>query len=164
MVIGAKWRSKLLIEFTKCAVFIGSEELTQCKVTEPIKIALRDQLVYKAGKKGEEIYDVFFPEAGAKFTGSTFAVVEITGALCTVKGTYTVLGSAIAVPSPNEPGKEARVIKLNFNGEGAPIATYFNHENSKEEQAGALSYEGKASFLKGSIEQELASKETYGAA
>jgi hypothetical protein len=161
IVVGTGSKSKLTIEFTKCTVFVEGRELPQCKVKEPIVIDLRDQLIYKKGKKGEEIFDIFYPAAG-KFAAGVFTDVAIEGA-CLVKGHYEVKGSAIAVPSPNTPGKEAKVVKLSFNGKEAPTGSYENQETKKAEEAGELNLTGKRAYLKGSVEQELENGEEYGA-
>ncbi|HEY3827909.1 MAG TPA: hypothetical protein VGL57_01810 [Solirubrobacteraceae bacterium] len=50
--IGAKWKSKLTIEFTKCTVYnLEGVEEPRCKVVKPVVFELLDQLIYKAGKK-----------------------------------------------------------------------------------------------------------------
>jgi hypothetical protein len=162
--IGAAWRSKMKIEFTACRVFSETgEELTLCTVEEPITIDMLEQLVYKNGRAGEEIYDVFFPAASAKFNGGVLVDVDIKGATCAVKGKYEVKGSAIAVPSPNEPGRESKVMTFYFNGTLAPKKKYFNEETGLEEDAGEMTLAGHETFLKGHIEQELESGEKYGA-
>jgi hypothetical protein len=162
--IGSKWKSKLTIEFTECSVKEEGKEIPECDVKEPISVKMLDQLVYKKGKKGEEILDIFFPEEGKKFTGSTLAKLTLTGAGCGVlEGMYKAEGSAIMVPSPDKPGEEAEKIKLTSEGSEAPTGKYFNHETSTEETAGALKFGGDQAFLKGKIEQELESKEKYGA-
>ncbi|HWX44293.1 MAG TPA: hypothetical protein VNY52_03115 [Solirubrobacteraceae bacterium] len=165
--IGAEMHSKLTIEFTECFVYnLFHEVQNQCKVKEPIVIKLRDQLVYKNHKEGEEIFDIFYPdeEVGkSKFHAGVMTTVTIEGALCTIKGKYEIKGSAIAVPSPNTPGKEERVVKINFNGKEAPTGTYENEERKELEEAGKMVLNGETVYLKGDIEQELKTGAKWGA-
>lgn len=156
--IGAAWRSKLKIEFTKCTV----EEPTTCTVAEPIVLELADQLVYKASKKGEEIYDVFYGAAGKAFTGKFFEM-EFLGAACSISGKKAAKGSAIALPTPKKPGEEAESLKLKFMGETSLKGNYVNRENEKEEKAGELTFAGDPASIEGEIKFELEGKEKFGA-
>jgi hypothetical protein len=162
--IGAKWKSKLTIEFTKCSVFFKGEKVANCAPDEPITIALRDQLIYKNGLKTEEILDIFYPATGKTFLGSTFATVIIEGSGCGVlEGVYKVTGSAIAVMTPNKSGEETtEKMLIKFNGKTAPTGNYFNRENEKTEVAGKLLFDSTEANLKGAITQELESKEKFG--
>ena len=165
--IGADMHSKLKIEFTECFVYNLLLELRpECKVKEPIDIKLRDQLVYKNHKKGEEILDVFYPNEEpkeSKFHAGVMTAVHVEGGTCEIKGVYEIKGSAIAIPSPNTPGNEAKKIKLSFNDESAPTGKYENEETKTEEEAGVMVLNGKAVYLKGEVEQELKNKDEYGA-
>jgi hypothetical protein len=163
--IGPSGKSKLTIEFKNCKVYNLKLEPLPCTVSEPIIIKLRDQLVYKNHKEGEEILEIFYPDEGAgvsKFSAGVFTKITIKACVL-FEGKYEVKGSAIAFPSPNTPGKEAKLIKLNFNGKEAPTGTYYNQETKKEEEAGKMKLAGKEAFLKGTIEQELENKAEYGA-
>jgi hypothetical protein len=156
--IGAAWRSKLKIEFTKCTV----EEPATCTVEEPIVLELADQLVYKASKKGEEIYDVFYGAAGKAFTGQLFEMVFL-GVACSISGKKAARGSAIALPTPKKPGEEAESLKLKFMGETSLKGNYVNRENEKEEKAGELTFTGDPASIEGEIKFELEGKEKFGA-
>jgi hypothetical protein len=164
--VGAEMHSKLTIEFTECFVYNINHELRpECKVKEPIVIKLRDQLVYKNHNEGEEILDIFYPDEEkekSKFNGGVMTTVTIEGT-CAVKGKYEIKGSAIAIPSPNTPGKEEKVIKINFNGSTAPTGTYENEETKKLEEAGKMVLVGEPVYLKGDVEQELKTGAKWGA-
>jgi hypothetical protein len=157
--IGPQWHSELDIEFNKCLV----EGLANCTVEEPILINLDDQLVYKASKKGEEIYDVFYGAAAGKFAGGVFFTITFEGALCPLEGVTAARGSAIALPTPKKPGEEATVLKLKFMGETALKGTYLNKSNEKEEKAGEMTFGGAAASLEGEVKMELPTKEKFGA-
>jgi hypothetical protein len=156
--IGPKWESKLTIEFKECSVFENGILVPGCEVKEPIVVNLLDQLVYKKGKKAEELLDIFYPAKGTEFARVTLR--EGCGAEA---GIHEVEGSAIAVMNPNAPGTESIKHELKFNGEAGPTGTYFNHHTKTEEAAGKMLWAGKPAYLKGEIKQELASGEKYGA-
>jgi hypothetical protein len=160
--IGPKWQSKVTIEFSKC---MTREPATGCEVEPEFDFILHGQLLYKAGKKGEEIYDVFFGEIGKvfKFTGNMGLVPFLETNTCAFNADEPVKGSAIAVPKHNKPGEEAEVLELKFNGETAPTGEYINRENEAKEQAGKIEFGfGNAAFLEGEIKMELAGKEKFG--
>jgi hypothetical protein len=160
--IGAKWKSKLTIEFTKCTVYtVEGEEIPQCKVMEPVKIELLDQLIYKGGKKGEEIYDVFYGASSKKFTG-LFSTIKFEGEDCAIAGTNAIKGSAVGLPTPKKPGEEAEVFKLKFMGETALSGNYLNRENETVEKAGELKFGSSAASLEGEVKLELLGKEKFG--
>jgi len=156
--IGAAWKSKLEIEFTKCAV----EEPANCTVQEPIVIELLDQLVYKGGKKGEEIYDVFYGAAKKSFTRKFFEM-EFLGEKCADEGINAATGSAIALPTPKKPGEEAESLKLEFMGGASLKGNYVNRESEKEEKAGELSFAASPASIEGEIKLELEGKNKFGA-
>ena len=159
--IGPKWKSKITIEFSKC---MTREPATGCEVEPAFDFVLHGQLVYKSGKKTEEIYDVFFGQTGGvfKFSGDMGNVPFLETNTCAFNGLEPIQGSAIAVPKNNKPGEEAEVLELKFNGEAAPTKKYINRENETEEQAGQIKFDGDTSFLEGEIKVELEPKEKFG--
>jgi hypothetical protein len=160
--IGRKWKSKLDIEFTKCTISnLAGEEIPHCKVIEPINVNLLGQLVYKEGKKGEEIYNVFFGAGRKTFTG-VFLEIEIEGT-CALAGVQPVKGSGIGLPTPKKPKEETENMKINFAGESMPSHKYVNLENNTLETAGAFSFQGNAAYLEGEITFELNPKAKFGA-
>lgn len=156
--VGPKWKSKLRLEFTTCSV----QGASACGVAVPFVVELQDQLVYKKGKKGEEIYDIFFSASSKKFAG-VFTIIDFTGTSCALEGENPIKGSVIAIPTPNKPGEEAKTLKLGFNAESAPTGKYTNEENGKEEEAGKLSFASDPTFLSGEATLELETKEAFGA-
>jgi hypothetical protein len=156
--IGFAWKSKLKIEFTKCT----TEAPPNCTVNEPIVIELLDQLVYKAGKKGEEIYDVFYGAEKKSFTRKLFEI-EFLGINCAQAGVVVAVGSAIALPTPKKPGEEAESLKLKFMGAASLKGNYVNRESEKEEKAGELTFAGSPASIEGEIKLELEGKAKFGA-
>jgi hypothetical protein len=155
--VGLQGKSKLKITFTTCSL----QGAANCSVTVPFVLELQDQLVYAKGKKGEEIYDIFFSASSKKFAG-LFAVIDFAGSGCALAGEQPIKGSAIAVPA-TKPGEETKSFKLTFSGEAAPTGKYFNVETSKEEEAGKLSFGSDPTFLSGEATLELESAAAFGA-
>jgi hypothetical protein len=161
--IGPKWKTELDIDFTKCTVYnLAGVEIPNCKVKEPIEVDLLGQLVYKAGKKGEEIYDVFYGAEEKTFKGILFEI-SIEGAACAFAGEKPVVGSAIGLPTPKNPKEETEVLKVNFAGESMPSHEYVNLSNNKLETAGAMKLGGHPAFLEGEVTFELKPKAKFGA-
>jgi hypothetical protein len=160
--IGPKWKTELDIDFTKCTIYnLAGVEVPNCKVREPIEVDLDGQLVYKAGKKGEEIYDVFYGAGGKTFKG-IFFILEIEGT-CPIAGEIPVKGSAVGLPTPKKPKEETEVLKVNFAGEAMPSHEYENFSNSLVETAGAMTFAGQPAFLEGEVTFELEGKAKFGA-
>ncbi|HUN77753.1 MAG TPA: hypothetical protein VMU32_02415 [Solirubrobacteraceae bacterium] len=156
--IGAKWKSKLTVEFSECMV----TEPAGCTIAGgKVNIQMIDQLVYAKGKKGEELYDIFFSEAHKTFAG-VLAEIKFEGAECVIAGVKPITGSAIALPSPNKPGEEAEKVTFKFGGEAGLTGKYVNQENKKEETAGTLKFGANPAFLYGEVSLEIGEKETFG--
>lgn len=159
--VGPKWKSKIKLEFESCTT--SGVEFNNCKAVEPVTFELAGQLVYKAGKKGEEIYEVVYGSAGKTFEG-VFGSIEFEGAKCVEdEEKLPVRGSAIGLPNPKKPGEEAVSNKITFAGSAMPSGKYVNQENGKEEVAGAMKFTTKEAFLEGGVTVELKSGEKFGA-
>lgn len=157
--VGAKWTSHVTLKFEKCTT--SGVEFAECKVVEPVTFTLTGQLVYKGGKKTEEIYDIFYHTG---FEG-VFATIKFEGPECALAGEMIpIKGSAIGLPAPKSPGEEAEKIKITFAGSAMPSAKYTDLETGKVETAGGVMKFGTLeAYLKGLITIELGTKEKYGA-